>query len=38
MAVKYKMGSITRKQIFMTIMSSEDFIDASQRLLKIKLN
>lgn len=32
------MVSITRKQIFMIIMSAEDYLDASQKIIKLKLN
>ncbi|KRX04570.1 Armadillo-type fold [Pseudocohnilembus persalinus] len=38
LAIKNKFVSVTRKQIFMIIMSSEDVLDASQKLMKLKLN
>ena len=37
-ARKHGMNTETRRSIFLTIMTSEDFVDASQKLLELKLN
>lgn len=38
LAVEQRFTSDLRKKIFMVIMSAEDYLDASQKLLKMKLN
>ena len=38
LAIKNRLVTETRKAIFVTIMSSEDYADATNKLLKIKIN
>lgn len=38
LAIEQRFTSELRKKIFMVIMSSDDYLDASQKLLKMKLN
>ncbi|KAL4459343.1 hypothetical protein ABPG74_017956 [Tetrahymena malaccensis] len=37
LAIKCRMTTDTRKRIFMLVMSSEDYVDAAQRILKLKV-
>ena len=37
-AIEQRFTSELRKRLFMTIMSADDYLDASQKVLKIKLN